>query len=109
MSHVHSLNRTYERIAKVHVVPAFSLESIIYQANPTGVIDFLSVDIEGLEYLIFKSLNFAKFEIKAICVEHNHTSKGKKLKELIVMHGYQIVFEEYSGNDYWFIRNDSLI
>ena len=93
---------------KIHTVPAFTLETILDLAAPNGMIDFLSIDIEGEEFAILESFNFTKYEIKAICVEHNHSSERTRLKELLAMNGYLAVFEEYSMNDYWFIRETQL-
>ena len=46
-------------------------------------VDFLNIDLEGLEYDVIKSINFKKFEIKLICIEildHNKISKNKSKK-----------------------------
>ena len=87
-----------------HKVPGYSLDSIIKLASPTGEIGFLSVDIEGAEYSIFQSADLSRHKIGAICVEHNFRPESEKLRELIIDQGYKIVFQEFSGNDYWFIK-----
>ena len=51
-------------------------------------IDFLNIDLEGLEYEIINSINFKKFKINLICVEilnHNNksNSKSKKLQKIL--------------------------
>ena len=46
-------------------------------------VDFLNIDLEGLEYEVIKSINFKKFKINLICVEilnHNKISKSKSKK-----------------------------
>ena len=46
-------------------------------------VDFLNIDLEGLEYEVIKSINFKKFKINLICVEildHNKISKNKSKK-----------------------------
>lgn len=46
-------------------------------------VDFLNIDLEGLEYEVIKSINFKKFKINLICIEildHNKISKNKSKK-----------------------------
>ena len=46
-------------------------------------VDFLNIDLEGLEYEVIKSINFKKFKINLICIEildHNKISKSKSKK-----------------------------
>ena len=50
--------------------------------------DFLNIDIEGLEYEVIKSINFKKFKINLICIEilnHNKLSKNKSKKILQIL------------------------
>ena len=87
-----------------HKVPGYCLESILMMACPMGEIGFLSVDIEGAEYALFENADLSKYNISAICVEHNFRPDSEKLRNLITAQGYRLVFEEFSGNDYWFIK-----
>lgn len=51
-------------------------------------VDFLNIDLEGLEYEVIKSINFKKYKIKLICVEildHNKLSKNKSKKILGIL------------------------
>ena len=46
-------------------------------------VDFLNIDLEGLEYEVIKSLDFKRFKIDLICIEildHNKISKNKSKK-----------------------------
>tara|TARA_Y100000591_G_scaffold282145_1_gene262332 strand:- start:489 stop:1220 length:732 start_codon:yes stop_codon:yes gene_type:complete len=46
-------------------------------------VDFLNIDLEGLEYEVIKSINFKKFKINLICIEildHNKISRNKSKK-----------------------------
>jgi FkbM family methyltransferase len=87
-----------------HQVPGYSLDSILKMACPTGEIGFLSVDIEGAEYALFENAVLSEYNISAICVEHNFRPDAEKLRNLITAQGYRVIFEEFSGNDYWFIK-----
>jgi FkbM family methyltransferase len=87
-----------------HLVPNYSLDDILQMGEAMGGIGFLSVDIEGAEYLVFESCNLSRYSIKAICVEHNFRPESQDLKKLIELQGYRSVYEEFAGNDFWFIR-----
>jgi FkbM family methyltransferase len=86
-----------------HKVRGYSLDSILKMADQNGKIGFLSIDIEGAEFSIFENVNLRNYEINAICVEHNFRPEAARLRELIASQGYREVFEEFSGNDFWFI------
>jgi len=87
-----------------HQVPGYSLDSILKMACPMGEIGFLSVDIEGAEYALFENAVLSEYNISAICVEHNFRPDAEKLRNLITAQGYRVIFEEFSGNDYWFLK-----
>ncbi len=68
-------------------------------------IDFMSIDVEGLEYQIVKSLNFQKYKVKVFCLEilkHNKESKknGKNLIRLLKKNNY--VFAGKTKVNYFF-------
>ena len=51
-------------------------------------VDFLNIDLEGLEYEVIKSINFKKYKINLICIEildHNKQSKDKSKKILKIL------------------------
>ena len=54
-----------------HVVECDTLNSILYNNSYKQKIDYLSLDIEGMEYEALKSLDFNYWDIKLITVEHN--------------------------------------
>lgn len=88
-----------------HSVPNYSLNAILEKGLAMGEIGFLSVDIEGAEHLVFKDIDLSRYAIKAICIEHNFRPESLDLKKLIEAQGYRSVYEEFSGNDFWFIKN----
>ena len=85
-------------------VPGYCLDSLLMMASLKGDIGFLSVDVEGAEYSIFEDANLGKYNISAICIEHNFRPEAEKLRKLITSQGYRTVFEEFSGNDFWFLK-----
>ena len=54
-------------------VPAYTLNSVL-EENKLYHIDFLSLDIEGGELTVLKSIDFNTFYISAITVENNYDS-----------------------------------
>lgn len=89
---------------KIHRVPAFTLTEIIDRYFPSKSLDFLSIDVEGEDLEILASVDFSKYEINSISVEHNNRDNSEELLKYMEQSGYTIVWNEYSGNDFWFIR-----
>jgi FkbM family methyltransferase len=89
---------------KTHKVPAFTLAEIMDKYFPAKSLDFLSIDVEGEDLEILASVDFSKYEINAICVEHNNRINSKEILKYMEESGYELVWSEYSGNDFWFIR-----
>ena len=58
-----------------------------FAGNPT--IDFFSLDVEGAEYLILRTIPFHKVDIRILMVEMDH-SKGEEIIELMGSNGYRI-------------------
>ena len=88
---------------KVHEVKAFTLQEVIDQNLSSNDIDFLSIDIEGNDIQILKSLDFSIYKIKAICVEHNFREGSDEIIGFMHKNGYDLVYREFSKNDYWFV------
>lgn len=89
---------------KTHKVLAFTLSEIIDKYFPTKSLDFLSIDVEGEDLEILATIDFSKYEINSICVEHNSRIGPDGLLKYMEKSGYALVGNEYSGNDFWFIR-----
>lgn len=88
---------------KTHEVKAFTLQEIIDQHLSSNEIDFLSIDIEGNDLDILKSLDLNRYKIKAVCVEHNFREGSDEIKDYMGKNGYDLVYSEFSKNDYWFV------
>jgi FkbM family methyltransferase len=87
---------------KVHEVKALTLQEVIDQNLTSNEIDFLSIDIEGEDIEILKSLDLNRYKINAICVEHNYREGSDKILDFMYENKYKLVFREFSKNDYWF-------
>ena len=63
-----------------------------YIGNPT--VDYLSLDIEGVELQVLRSINFDEVDIKIISIESNHLGEiwdgtTTELKYLMSRNGYE--------------------
>ncbi len=58
-------------------VPCFPLESILLALNQTHV-DYFSLDVEGLELDVLKTIPFDRIQIDTLSVEYINGKSGKK-------------------------------
>ena len=91
-----SIDNTNRKKIKVE---ATSLDHILKKVKAPKKIDFFSLDVEGDEFLVLKSINFKKYSFKFILIECN---KLLKLKNLLKKYNYKFVKKMSSGNDYLF-------
>jgi len=97
----HSSARTQ---GKKYTVESISLNDLLEVHAAPRYIDYLSVDTEGSEFTILSSLDFSKYDIHIITVEHNFTKDREKLHAFLCSNGYERVFEGFSQWDDWFVK-----
>lgn len=92
-----------------HVVECDTLNSILYNNSCKQKIDYLSLDIEGMEYEALKSLDFNYWDIKLITVEHNlyctNDIEKNKIYDLLSSKNFERVVEDVKcldTNPIWF-------
>tara|TARA_B100000780_G_C21000393_1_gene400268 strand:+ start:183 stop:869 length:687 start_codon:yes stop_codon:yes gene_type:complete len=81
---------TYGPIKKKNV-NCLNISSFL-EKNKLKKINYLSIDIEGMDFEVLYHLNFKKFDIKNISFEHLHLSLWEKFKIII----------KFIKNDYYF-------
>ena len=87
-------------------VETVSLTDLLKQYDAPSQIDFLSIDTEGSEYEIIKSLDFNSYKFTSICIEHNYNIKLRSsIHALLQRHGYRRVHQAASAWDDWFIKS----
>ncbi len=94
-----------ELFKRIHRVKSFTLNQVIDSYLPSLEIDFLSIDIEGNELEILKSIDLYRYKINAICVEHNFGEDSREILNYMTERNYRLVYKEFSKNDYWFVRS----
>ena len=82
----HAENRQKYKIIKV---PTVTLNNLIIKNLKNFEIDFFSLDTEGSEFEIIKSLDFSKHRIKVICVEHNLSSNRDLIQNHLLANNYK--------------------
>ncbi len=84
-------------------VKTISLSDLLAAHEIPLDLDYLSIDTEGSEFKILKSVDFSKFRPRLITVEHNFTDNRKNIYELLTTFGYKRCYENLSKWDDWYI------
>lgn len=90
-------NEKIEEKIKVDVKTVNNIISENFESYP----NFISLDVEGLDYEIIKSLNFKKFPSQILCIEtlsYTQNKKERKIKEIIdavIDNGYMLFADTY--------------
>ena len=90
-------------------VPAIDVNDLIARGQPAdNVVDYLSIDTEGGELDILKRLDFDRWRIRTITVEHNLREKEmKEIPELMAARNFErIDLVRFTGFDFWFRNRD---
>ena len=101
-----SSNSEINKDSLSYYVDTSTLQDILQRHQLSHTIDFLSIDIEGLEFEILASLNYSEISIGVICVEHNFRDDREKIHKLLSDNGFTRYLEEYSHVDDWYVSND---
>ena len=78
-----------------------TLENVLNEHNIPNVIDYLSIDVEGMEYEILKNFDFNRYHINTLTVEHNAAHIGDEYRNKL--------FYLLSNNNFKFVKgNDNV-
>lgn len=86
-------------------VRTISLNDLLAKYGAPSEIDYLSIDTEGSELEILRSLNFERYSFRIISCEHNFTPAREEIERLLAQNGYTRRFEEVSSVDDWYVRS----
>ena len=90
-----------------YLVETVCLNDLLSQNGAPFHIGYLSIDTEGGEFEILKSLNFDKYKIEIISVEHNGNIKNRKsIFNFLYSKNYSRVFEDSFGPDDIYVLNN---
>ena len=91
-------------------VPCFSLNTIL-QALGVQKVDMFSLDVEGGEYDVLKTIDFNKLDIRTFVIEHNgkpsELSRFRDLFKGLKFKNSQPMYSEIKadGQDVFFLKN----
>ena len=79
-------------------VPCNLLSNVLIENNCPNNIDYLSIDIEGYEYIVLKDFDFDRWNIGMMTIEHNLYCDGdvrkNKIYDLLTKNGFERVVED---------------
>lgn len=84
---------TTTKLIKVVKMPLVNINRVIAEHFGGAAPDYLSIDIEGLDFAVLKTLDFARFRPKIICAETLITATTKHNPDtlaLLASHGYEL-------------------
>lgn len=86
-------------------VNTITFQDLLTKYNAPKIIHYLSLDTEGSEYKILKSVDFKKYKFLYICVEHNYNmNKRKNISNLLTNNNY-IYKGSYKQDDEYIHEN----
>ncbi len=78
-----------------------TLNDILEENNSPEIIDYLSLDTEGTELEILKSVDLNKYKFKIISVEHNHMLKRRnEIFKLLTSYNYKL-YKSINADDFF--------
>lgn len=80
-------------------IPCFSLYTILKAINVLDV-DYFSLDVEGGEWSVIKSINFNKIKIKSFTIEYAGGSHNSSMLKKLQENNFQLLKDD--GADYYF-------
>jgi len=101
----HSRARESGNITRIETV---SLLDLLEEYNAPQVIDYLSIDTEGSEYIILESFfaNSKEYQFRTITVEHNYVPDARNnINQLLTKNGYTRKFTEFSRWDDFYVKD----
>ena len=84
------------KIKEVIQIPCIKVNDLLEQY--AFVPDYMSIDIEGMDYAVLRTIDFNKFPIKVIVAEYSdELICGENMNQYMKKCGYQI-YKETKGN-----------
>ena len=64
------------------------------------IVDYFSLDVEGMEYQVLQTIPFDRIKIKVLSVEYIHDKEGaNEIIEFMETKGYRVVTKVTNGNN----------
>jgi FkbM family methyltransferase len=104
--HLERLNREIKENGghiEIRKVPTQRVESICEEYGIKHI-HLMSIDVEGAEFSVIKSINFDKVFIDLICFENNYSDVSKLIIKYLEENNYKLI---YQGEDIYMINKKS--
>jgi FkbM family methyltransferase len=72
----------------IYEVDAWKLPFLLKHFNAPRDIDYMSIDVEGMELDILRTFDFSKWNIRFLTIEHNWTSQREPIQRVMEKNGY---------------------
>lgn len=99
------------KIEKIFPVKVRPINAVLQEFLPGVPLDFLSIDVEGLDFAILSSMDFNRWRPKVICAEtitYSEANRGEKIPEIAgLLH--KLGYEAYADTHINTIFVDSTI
>lgn len=93
------------RLGTMASATTVTLNEMLVQYKAPNTIDYLSVDCEGSELEVFEGLDFDRWNVRVITVEHNHRQgRLDAYDKLILPRGFVRLHEDISNVDAWYAK-----
>ncbi|WP_026670923.1 FkbM family methyltransferase [Butyrivibrio sp. AE3006] len=76
-----------ERLDKIIDIDTININKLL-EKNKCEELDYLDIDIEGMDYDVINSVDFHKFKIKVICAEYKGWGENRDFRAMMQTHGY---------------------
>ena len=97
-------NREFDEGAtRRYLVETATLDNLLEEHNAPREIDYISIDTEGTELEILQGLDFERYKVGFLTIEHN--GNLVELKRLLEPKGYHQILQKISRWDAWFIHS----
>lgn len=91
-THIDAHKAVVDRNKKTITIKTISLNDLLEKYNAPSFIEYLSLDTEGSEYEILRTLDFTKWKFGLIDVEHNRIEPRRSMiKQLLCNNGYTYI------------------
>jgi FkbM family methyltransferase len=92
--HTHTLNDG-EKV----VLDTETLSNILSENNSPMLIDYMTIDVEGAELQVLKSIDFVKYKFALIHLEHNYIETNRKLIHDFLISNDYVFFSQNEWDD----------
>ena len=89
---------------RIRYTNSICINHLLKKNHAPKTIDYMSIDTEGSEYDIIKSINFNKWKIRIITIEHNFDNNNKKkIFKFLTKNNYKRLHSNVSYMDDWYV------